>query len=702
MSFFIWLDARGRFIFVVLFSILASALLVNSNKIILSRINIPSGSAYLSAAHYLTTYVFLACTRAISGTSKKTNDVGLRDLLLTTFVGTFSVTSSNLMLRYSSVRFHQFFRILLIPGGLAFDYVRSKQVRTILEYLCVIQITVVVLVCLFSESLDEISARTPAYTFGILSVFSSLWTVTLIKDICCKFSLSTIDYVHVSAPWSSLSAIIWCFITAGASLNFVGVKDIILTRQDSVYLVINCFIAVCVNLSACWCSLHLSELAYGVLAQAKMLTTLFLGILIFRLKVNCNFFVLVAVCVVLCTCLAYLEGERKLTRTLSPSVTFTVSLILSLNCFALLFGEICQRSLLQSFQVNLSADTFGRKIELNTRNSLFGKHYESSCKLTAVAYFLLEPKFTSQETKENLELANFMFDTFLEISSRYCGTLIVAPGTEQIISSILTERVKLLPIEIPSRISDAFHWDKRWYITAVYLRNFAETDVIFLDTDILSTYKNIDYIFDDEMWDFALTIRPGPRYDTIVNGGVMLVQKKSLLKFATYISYASDEVAELLSRNVTGLLPQIATLNILVRYGDNKNVKPPHFQVKNKKYFVPNLCTTLRFPEHPGELINVQLLHDSEWNTLPTRTHSFSKFMHFRGNRKRHMRDVYFRLKETEKNFVSYEKKGRKLQWCTTQTLSEACKAIPFDSHNACHPRYKSDRKYGMKIKFMY
>ena len=251
MSFLSSWNESALFILVVLFSILSSALLVNSNKILLGQINIPSGSAYLSAAHYLMTYVFFACAQAISGSSKKSNSVGIRDILLTTLVGTFSVTCSNLMLRYSSVRFHQFFRILLIPGGLAFDCVRSKKMRTWMEHVCVIQITFVVLVCIFSESLDEISARTPAYMFGVLSIFSSLWTVTLIKAICSKFSLSAIEYVHVSAPWSALSAVIWCFITAGASLNFDGVKDIKLTRHDSLHLVINCFIALCVNLSAC-------------------------------------------------------------------------------------------------------------------------------------------------------------------------------------------------------------------------------------------------------------------------------------------------------------------------------------------------------------------------------------------------------------------------------------------------------------------
>jgi len=548
---------------------------------------------------------------------------------------------------------------------------------------------------------NEIQAQAIAYVFGVLSIFCSLWTVTLIKNVCSKFSLSTIEYVHVSAPWSALSAVIWCFISAGAFLNFDGVKDIKLTHHDSVHLVINCFIAVCVNLSACWCSLHLSELAYGVLAQAKMLTTLFLGILIFRLKVNCKFFVLVSVCVVLCTCLAYLEGEGKWGRRVSSRVKFIVSLILVLNCFALLFGEICESNFLETFDLKLKADIGAEMIESEVgRNSPFEKHFESSCKLTAVAYFLIEPKFSSQKTKENLEMANFMFDTFFEISAGYCGELIVAPGTEHFISSIVDERIKLVPIEIPLRIANAFHWDKRWYITEEYVRNFAKTNLILLDTDILSTYKNFDYIFDDQMWDFSLTIRHGPRYDTINNGGVMLVQKKSLLKFATFISYASNEVANLLSRNVTGLLPQIATLNILLRYGDNKRVMPPHLQVKNKRYFVPNLCTTLTYPEHPGESINVQLLHDSEWNTLPTDTHSFSKFMHFRGPRKNLMRDVYFRLKKTGKSFVSYEKKEGKLRWCTTLTSSNACKATPFVSRNACHPGNKSDRNLGMKLKF--
>ena len=407
--------------------------------------------------------------------------------------------------------------------------------------------------------------------------------------------------------------------------------------------------------------------------------------------------------------IAYLEGEAKYRKAVSPRVKFTVSIILVLNCFALIFGEIFHRTSLPTFQVGLRANILAEKLEPEAaRNSRYGDHLESSCKLTAVAYFLLEPKFSSKKTSENLELANFMFDTFFEISSRYCGELIVAPGTEQLISSTLSERVKLVPIEIPSRISDAFHWDKRWYITEVYLRNFAETDVIFLDTDILSTYKNLDYIFDDQMWDFALTVRPSVRfdmYDTIINGGVMLVQKKSLLSFATYISYASNEVADLLSRNVTGLLPQIATLNILLRYGDNKNVKPPHFRVENNTYLVPNLCTTLRFPENPGELINVQLLHASEWNTIPGLTHSFSKFIHFRGDRKKDMRAIYFRLKKAKKNFVSYEKiydkrKRKKWQWCTTQTFSKACKALPFVSHNACLPSNKSDRKYGMEVKF--
>jgi len=333
---------------IVLFSILASALLVNSNKFVLSQIRVSSGSAYLGATHYFTTYLVSKCNRnEVQAQSENGETLRIRSIVLITLVGTFSVGCSNLTLMYSSVSFHQFVRILLVPGGMIVDNIKERKPRSGLEYLCTVQLCVIVLLYLKSSFTEEFRTHLLPCIFAFLSIVSTLWTVFLIKHVCSKFSLSAFDFVTVSAPWSVLSAVFWCLLSM--FFDIAQKQNIKIRGRDGMFIFLNCLLAVCVNISSNWCSINLSTLAYGILGQVKMLTTVFLGAHIFHDRLSANFEILLMECFVLVLCFSYLENKRKRRIQITQKDQRIILLIMIICVFVMTYAEYSEQQFQKGF-----------------------------------------------------------------------------------------------------------------------------------------------------------------------------------------------------------------------------------------------------------------------------------------------------------------------------------------------------------------
>lgn len=306
----------------------------------------------------------------------------------------------------------------------------------------------------------------------------------------------------------------------------------------------------------------------------------------------------------------------------------------------------------------------------------------SKCHLTAVAYLIFNPNnFAKNKIKVSIDQANDMFDTFLKLSPDYCGQLVTSSGKQYLQEAGLNEHIEILQVDLPQVFVAVHHWSATWYVVEYYLANFAKTHVIFLDIDILPTFKDVLYIFKDQKWDFALTLTPYRNEHDRINVGVMLVHRNGLASMASFSSLVIEEVLYLMAKNYSGIINQLAPLNVLRRYGDKKIEPVGEIKLIKGKNTIPNSCITLRFNKKKQEKdILVQLLHFAEWNTIPEEVHSFSKFIHFRGSRKAQMHEYFLKLNALGNSFLS----SKKNDWCAREDKTINCRPHKYISRNEC------------------
>lgn len=306
----------------------------------------------------------------------------------------------------------------------------------------------------------------------------------------------------------------------------------------------------------------------------------------------------------------------------------------------------------------------------------------SNCSVSAVAYFIFNPKeISSEKLSANIEQINMMFETVFDSSLDHCGKLLVVSGMgASVIESFgLSIKVEVLQVDLPKGLRNLHYWNLAWYMQWYYLRYFANTNVIFLDTDTLLTYKDLTYFFDNT-WDFAIAATPHNNYDTLLNVGVMMVDRNSIKKVEPLFFQIHQEVIAMAVRKVSGILNQRATLSVLSRFGDKKIERVGKIKLKKRRYIIRNSCIMVQLFAGQTEPIRVRVLNYYEWNTVPEKVASYSKIIHFRGNRKKKMKQYFLKMRKLKQDFVS-DMHG---VWCTRYRKVEMCKVYPYVSNGTC------------------
>ena len=121
-----------------------------------------------------------------------------------------------------------------------------------------------------------------------------------------------------------------------------------------------------------------------------------------------------------------------------------------------------------------------------------------------------------------------------------------------------------------------------------------------------------------------------------------MVEQNSIMKVEPLFLKIHEEVIVMLGRNVSGLLNQRAPLSILSRFGDKKIERVSKIELLKGRYVIKNSCTMVQILEASAKPIRVFILNYYEWNTVPGKVASYSKIIHFRGPRKKVMKDVLF------------------------------------------------------------
>ena len=317
----------------------------------------------------------------------------------------------------------------------------------------------------------------------------------------------------------------------------------------------------------------------------------------------------------------------------------------------------------------------------------------SNCSVTAVTSFITD--FGSGDAKEllNTELPrlNALIDTFMSTSLMHCFVVLTSiNGANALRLSGLDSKASIIEISLPDFLEKEHFFISRWYVMSQFLAKFAQTHIIFLDSDILALYRETEYIFKEGRWDMALTVTEYPEEQRRVNCGVMLVHRDGFESMIALCSYIINEGLKVLKNpdemepNLAGEVlfnDQLLVLDFLNTYG---NFKVPRFsRISNKDASIENPCMIIDLnKDHQSvhKTFKVLLLNRFEWNGNPVRLQYFTKFSHYKGNRKKYMLEHYKMLKKLGKDFES----SRAHEWCSRKSKLKRCKNPSISFKNLC------------------
>ena len=324
------------------------------------------------------------------------------------------------------------------------------------------------------------------------------------------------------------------------------------------------------------------------------------------------------------------------------------------------------------------------------------QHFEMSrlnCSVSGVTIFITD--FVSGEAEELLSTEvlriNALIDTFMSSSSKHCFVVLtVMNGANALRRFDLDKRASVVEISLPDFLEKQHFFISRWHVMSQFLIKFAQTHIIFLDSDILALYRETDYIFREGDWDIALTVTELPEEQRRINCGVMLVHQNGFKSMILLSSYVINEGLKVLANpedmepNLAGEVlfnDQLLVLDFLNKYG---NFQVPRFsRIANREAVIENPCLIIdvnKYQHGSGKNIRVLLLNRSEWNGNPVRLQHFTKFSHYKGKRKKYMMEHYRMLKKLGRNFKS----SRAHNWCSRTSILEKCKAPRIKFKNSC------------------
>jgi len=259
--------------------VFATALLVNSNKLILAELNIPSKSAALTLLHNASTFFWVRLSNRCTGL--KVHEVYWGWLLLITGVGSLSVVASNTLLQLTSISVHQLIKLASLPFGAVLDYYLYGKRRSWVELAGLLLIIYGICMASMAELYISVYASCVAFIF----ISGYLATATLVRHVCTRYQITTSEFLHVSVPWGVFSSLIW-FCVAYSIENRLQ-KDGPTPAGNGVMLLsimalLNVFLAISVQWLSTWAARESTTMLYAVTGQAKTAATVIVSVAVFR------------------------------------------------------------------------------------------------------------------------------------------------------------------------------------------------------------------------------------------------------------------------------------------------------------------------------------------------------------------------------------------------------------------------------------
>ena len=314
-----------RWVLIVSLNVVAGALLVTSNKVILLQ-NMPASSAALTFLHYFSTFIVLRVLSWKRRHDEPSRRVPIIRVVLLSFLATLSVATSNLTLKLSSVSFHQVSRLVSLPGGLLLDYFLYRKTRTCLETSYVAIVAVGVYHICFTDHTTTLLGC----VFAVVSICATLCTALTIKATCAEYNLNAVNLAHLMSPWGTLSSLLWLITTLAAESGFnsqkmLGQKFWGQLSSNVVFTItivtFNCFCAVFLNISSTWCAANCSTLMYAILGQGKILATISLSARVLHQDIPNNS--ILSLCISIAAFIIFIFLEQRSTQLQSHPLYLT-------------------------------------------------------------------------------------------------------------------------------------------------------------------------------------------------------------------------------------------------------------------------------------------------------------------------------------------------------------------------------------------
>lgn len=312
--------------------VLVTALLVNSNKFVLSQINFPAKSAALTFVHNLSTFIWIRLSSNCIGIASRV--VSWRWLLLITFVGSLSVVASNLLLQITSVTFHQLSKIAALPAGAILDYYLYKKRPTWSDFAGLACVAYGILISALDERAISIFPACVAVTF----VGGYLATAVLVRHVCTLHQITTSEFLSLSVPWgllSSLTLFLVAYAFSDGQTEMISKSKVNHNAMDGLLPIsLNLLLAVSVQWLSTWAASESSTMLYAIIGQAKTAATVILGVFFFQDPLSFRSACALSLCLAASVTLAAREAfEKESNKTFGKVILKTGKWIVAL-CFA--------------------------------------------------------------------------------------------------------------------------------------------------------------------------------------------------------------------------------------------------------------------------------------------------------------------------------------------------------------------------------